>query len=224
MSFETQTDYPDTSHVYSLLCAIEDSPKLPKAISRRFEIESDAKVEWTTPLEQVLRQLTRDGFIQRFDETQRTIERCLDMKQSLVEAEDQKKALLARRRTIQVQLKGVSAEKSKLSLFKNKQALDLKEQKLYERDLQIKRDLEEIEGTRHKLESIIRTLAQDANIDQTLNAAKWLDPYPIALTPEGSFLLSYLRELSPTVFPERPLSYVLLYGHEWSRSVNENRI
>lgn len=220
----SSSSYPNAFYVFNVLKTVQESAELPRAMAHKFR--SDEAV-LGTPLNAdellVLRALAIDGFA-RLPILQLEIDQYREEYMREKEWQQQLKSMRARTKTLELQMRNVEQEQSKTGLFsgKSKQELLLKASRI---QAQLSHCRQETSTLRSKLEGLeykLKAIAEAIQADEGLKYAKWVHQNTIAvqLAPNGLFLLEYLEEISPELMHDRPLSQVLLYGHQWSAQLS----
>lgn len=217
----SSTSYPNAHAVYELLNIIDQSVEVQSATASHFILaDEQKKPALSSQAFEYITILQQDQFIFQSDLNQEIQSYCSDYQQ-LDHWIQQLKSLQARQKTLQLQLRNLEKEQSKTGLFKGKakQELMLKIQRVQQSYAQSQIDLTYLENNIENLEDTRSRIARKIAKSPQLKVARWLshEQHVIGLTESGQFLLEYLKEINPDVMIDKPLSYVLLYGHQWSR-------
>jgi hypothetical protein len=208
-----QIEFSNTQVVFQLLLKLEQATMLSTAVSQRFQniIVLDAQEK------QVLEDLAQWGMIQLIHELNVEIKSFQRLQEESNAALQQIKALNIRKRTLEMQLRNVSDEISKLGFFgsKQKQELELKaSQFAFElNDLNQKtNDLNrKLELPDDQLKVLIEKVNQQQNDDLVC-----LDCQAVYFKREAQILLSELQQMNQKHFQDQPLAQVLQYGFMWN--------
>ena len=215
--------YDNTYAVYELLQQINLAVEVHSATASHFVITEEQRGNvLSVQAKNYMHALQKDQLIQVFDLHEPILQYCQDY-QLLPQWNQQLKAVLARQKTLLLRQKNLEKELSKAGLFKGKlkQQLEQKLKQAHKIYSQTQDERQALEGKVNELEQLRRTIARQIQSNTALQNARWLyhEQKVIALSESGQFLLEYLQEIKVEVMYNRPLSQVLLYGHQWSRQI-----
>jgi hypothetical protein len=222
----SSSSYPNAFSVFNVLNTVQESADLPRAMAHKFRSDEAVIGAPLNPDELlVLRALAIDGFA-RLPTLQLEIDQYREDYMLERDWLQQLKSMTARTKTLELQMRNVEQEQSKTGLFsgKSKQELLLKASRIQAQLSHCRQEASILGSKLEGLEYKLKAIAEAIQADEGLKYAKWIHQNMIAvqLTPKGLFLLEYLEEISSELMHDRPLSQILLYGHQWSAQVSNS--
>lgn len=216
--------YPDTQAVYDLFLACQNAQELSHAAVRHFNSESADPPALSHQSLEALKGLIIDEFIKEPPLGQSVIEyrRYYEKKDEIL---NNLKAQNARLKTLSLQHRNAEAEAAKSGLFrgKSKQEQQRKADRLKKQIAELQSNINRFQAQLDQGEFSLRQIAYEIQNQPSLQNACWLsnDQLVLEWTPSGRFLFEFLSEMNPQLFPNTPLSHILLYGHHWTRQTDK---
>ena len=216
--------YPDTQAVYELFLACQNAQELSYAAVRHFNSEPTDPPALSPQSLEALKGLIIDDFIQEPPLGQSVIE-YRRYYQKKDEIKSNLKAQTARLKTLSLQHRNAEIEASKGGLFrgKNKQEQQRKADRLQKQIKELQSNINRLQSQLDQGEFSLRQIAHEIQNQPSLQDACWLSNNKLVLvwTPSGRFLFEFLSEINPQLFPNTPLSHILLYGHHWTTQTDK---
>ena len=211
--------YPNTQAVYELFVACQNAQELSHATVRHFEADPTDPPALSVESLEALQGLIIDGFITK-PALGQSILKYLQYTEKEEEIQNQLKAQKARKKTLSLQHRNAEIEASKSGLFrgKSRREQEKKADRLKKQISTLQSSIDTLQAHIDKGEFSLRQIAHDIQNQPSLKEACWLSANQLVLawTPSGRFLFEFLSEINPELFPNTPLSHILLYGHHWT--------
>ena len=190
--------YPSAERVFELLSAVEQGVSLHRAIASRLASTHPSATPMSAEAHGLIAGLVADGCLVTAG-FQSELAKALTLMRSEGELNQQLKALTARYKTLELQLRNTEQELKKGGLFRGKvkQELALKASRLEAQLTHLKKDLQAAQDQRSLPDFLLKKAATEAAALPELSDARWLeaDELVLALTPPGRFLFKALQEL-----------------------------
>jgi hypothetical protein len=203
-----------TAVVYSLLSKLEQTRILSTAITQRFENNSklDQAEAWA------LEQLTNLGLIAMPHQLNEEIKSFLVLQEESNQAQQKLKALAIRMKTLEMQVRNIQEEISKIGFFgaKNKQELEQKEKQFITDLNQIHLSSSDLQRKLELPDEQLKKIAEILNMIQSEEDIKCIDGKAVLLKREAELLLGELRQMNMALLGNQPLGQVLKYGFLWT--------
>lgn len=204
--------YVNASHVFELLNHISQSIAIHRAVASRLEKSTQPRPALSSEARALIPPLTGDGFI-LIAPFQSDLSKVLEALEGEDALTQQLKSTIARRKTIEMQLRNISQELNKGSLFrgKAKQELSLKGSRLEAQLRSINQEAQELQDRLGLTDYLLKKIAQESVKLPGMSEATWLelDQLCLALTAPGRFLLEILSVMPPQHLTNRTLVQAL---------------
>ena len=212
MDPRTHASYPSASHVLELLKRVAHGVAIHRAVASRLERTDNPQPALSADAKALIPALTGDGFL-LISPFQSDLNKALEGLAQEEELHQELKRTVARRKTIEMQLRNIAQELNKGGLFrgKAKQELSLKGSRLEAQLKQMNQEAVELQDRIGVTDYLLKKVANESVNIPGLSEATWLelDQLCLALTAPGRFLLQALEGLSPAQLTGRSLAHVL---------------
>lgn len=220
----SEYQYQDAYILWEILRVIDQSPRLQRAMTLRFELDLMDCPSLPVESSSLLFELNQDELV-KLSTLQASFNRYISSEKNRAEWTQQLGALNARLRTLEMRARNVEQELSKSGLFRGRsqKELSLENQRLSDQRIKLLNEIHELQSKLESIETHRRQLGEQINSDEMFSETRWvIDPRALAggiaveLTPEGRFLFEYLSEMKPEALKGKALSHALIFGSAWS--------